>query len=343
MRTLGFKHRVRLIVAVTTITLAFPAVCVSAPTIGGFGVRPAHPNPNIAATRAYFIINAGRGSVRKETVVVTNDSAKPLVLAVDAVDGLTGVTSGVVYANRGVRVHGAGAWVTPAARRVTVPPRSSINVGFTAKIPKGATTGDHVAGIAFQALNKRKSRGHFSVTVVERTVVGIEFEVPGPAAQKIQLYALGLAPLPGTTVPSAVVTLEDVGRRLCQPRLAVAIKGRARATKATRALETILPGDKIAYPFRWPGSLREGSYDVSATTTNCGPQAVMHAVATYLPAHGSANYPSTNLGPTAPLARNGWSWWLYGLIGLGALLLLGLLLRYARRSSGCPPGMGEEG
>lgn len=331
MRMLRFKRLAWLTGAVATTGLTFAAACAAAPTIGGFGVRPAHPNPNVPATRAYFIVHAGPGSVRQETVVVSNDSPKPLVLAVDAVDGLTGVTSGVVYANRGVPIHGAGAWVTPAVRRVIVPARGSIDVGFTVKVPKAAPAGDHVAGIAFQALQGKKSAGHFSVTVVDRTVVGIEFEVPGRATQDIQLYALGLAPLPGTTVPSAVVTLEDAGRKLCQPQLAIAIGGQAGANKATRTLETILPGDKIAYPFRWPGSLREGRYDVSATATRCGPPAVMHVVATYSPAHASSNYPSTNLGPTAPLASNGWSWWLYVLIGLGALLLLGLLLRYARR------------
>jgi Bacterial protein of unknown function (DUF916) len=336
MRTLRFKRLAWLTGAIATIGLAFAAACTSAATIGGFGVRPAHPNPNVPATRAYFIVHAGPGSLRQETVVVTNDSAKPLVLAVDAVDGLTGVTSGVVYANRGVPIHGAGAWVTPAVRRVTVPAHSSLDVGFTVKVPKAAPAGDHVAGIAFQALQGKKSAGHFAVTVVDRTVVGIEFEVPGHATQDIRLFSLALAPLPGTTVPSVVVTLEDVGRKLCQPQLTLAIQGQAGANKATRTLETILPGDKIAYPFRWPGSLREGSYDVSATATRCGPQAVMHAVATYSPAHASSNYPSTNLGPTAPLARNGWSWWLYVLIGLGAFVVLGLLLRYVPRRDARP-------
>jgi hypothetical protein len=330
MRPLGFKIA-RLTGAVATISLTCVAACASAATIGGFGVRPAHPNPNVPATRAYFIVHAAPGSGRHETVVVTNDNSKSLVLAVDAVDGLTGVTSGVVYANRDVPIHGAGAWITPAVRRVTVPARSSINVGFTVQVPKAAPAGDHLGGIAFQALEGRKSAGHFSVTVVDRTVVGVEFEVPGPAAQAIHLFALALAPLPGTRIPSAVVTLEDVGRKLCQPQLTVAIKGQVGGNKATRALETILPGDKIAYPFRWPGSLSEGSYDVSATATRCGPPATMQSVATYSPAHASSNYPSPNIGPTAPLASSGWAWWLYVLIGLGALAGLGLLVRYVRR------------
>jgi len=339
MRTRRFKRLGRLTGAVAAVSLTCTAVCTAAPTIGGFGVRPAHPNPNVPATRAYFIIRATPGSRRHEAVVVTNDSAKPLVLVVDAVDGLTGVTSGVVYANRGVPVHGAGAWVVPAARRITVPRRSSIEVGFTVKTPKGAVPGDHLAGIAFQALRAKKSAGNFSVTVVERTVVGIEFEVPGPATQRIQLFALALAPLPGTTVPSAVVTLEDVARKLCQPRLTVAIKGQGAAKHATQTLGTILPGDRIAYPFKWPGSLSEGSYDVSATATQCGPAAVMHAVAAYSLKSAAASTSNTNLGATAPLARStsGLPWWLYALIGFAVVIAGGLLIRFRRRRTALQP------
>lgn len=317
--------------AAAGVSLAFAAACASAATIGGFGVRPAHPDPNVPATRAYFIVQARRGGVQQETVVVTNDSAKPLALAVDPVDGLTGVTSGVVYENRGMPVSGTGAWVTPAVKRVTVPARSSINVGFRVKVPNDAQPGDHVGGIAFQALKPRKSRGNFSVTVVERTVVGIEFEVPGPASKAIRLHSLALAPLPGTTVPAAIVTLEDVGRKLCHPQLTVAIKGQGATRKATQTLGTILPGDKIAYPFRWPGRLSQGRYDVTGTATRCGPQAVMHATATYSLAGDNSNYPSTNVGPTAPLAHNGWAWWLYVLVGLGALGAIALVVRYTPR------------
>ena len=84
-----------------------------AATIGGFGARPAHFNPNVPATRAYFIRTVPRGGSFTDQVIVTNTAAKPVTLRVYPVDGLTGATSGVVYGNRGVALHGAGLWVTP--------------------------------------------------------------------------------------------------------------------------------------------------------------------------------------------------------------------------------------
>lgn len=328
----GSRRLAALIGVAAALSLAVGAVCASAATIGGFGVRPAHSDPNNPATRAYFIIHARAGSEKREDVMVTNHNATPLVLQVDPVDGLTGVTSGVVYANRGVAVNRDGAWVTPALRRVTVPSHGSIDVGFVVRIPKVATRGDHVAGIAFEGLHPTKSGGSFSVTVVVRTVVGIEVEVSGHATRHLRLFSLALAPLPGTTVPSAVVTLEDDGHILCHPRLKVGIAGQDGGTTVTQTLGTILPGDKIAFPFRWPGALGDGTYDVSAKATDCGPAEAIHTVAAYsltTPATAGRSS-SVGVAPTAPLASasSGWSWWLYVLVGLGGMLAGGVVVRF---------------
>ena len=134
MRTTGQRWLPLVTGAVAAIGLSVAVASASAASICGFGVRPAHADPSNPATRAYFIIHARGGSTRQDAVIVTNGGMKPLVLEVDPVDGLTGVTSGVVYANRGVPVHGAGAWVTPTERRVTVAPRSSTPVDFTVTV-----------------------------------------------------------------------------------------------------------------------------------------------------------------------------------------------------------------
>ena len=333
----AIRLRLASVATVAALGLGLAPGLASAASIGGFGVRPAHPNPRIPATRAYFIIHARRGGSRNKTVVVTNKGSKALVLDVDPVDGLTGVTSGLVYANRGVPIHGAGAWVTPDVRSVTVPARSSIDVGFTVKIPRHARKGDHVAGIAFQGLQPTRSGGSFAVTVAVRTVVGIEVIVRGHATRHLRMFALALAPLPGTTVPSAVVTLEDDGGKLCNPHLAVAITGQNATTKATQKLGTILPGDRIAYPFSWPGALSQGRYKVSARATHCGPPAAMRTVAVYSlkATPGTAAKPGETVAPTTPLASastsTGWSWWLYALVGLGGMLAGVALARIAVR------------
>jgi hypothetical protein len=310
--------------AATAIAIATAAAAASAATIGGFGVRPATFNPDNLATRAYFIIHARGGTVRHEDAIVTNNNDVPLTLEVNAVDGLTGVTSGVVYANRGTASTGAGAWLTPAAGQITVAPDQSVDVGFVVRVPRYAAAGDHLGGLAFESLHPSKSGGAFSVSVVVRTVVGVEIEVPGHATRHLRIYSVALAPLPGTDVPSAVVTLEDDGHKLCHPQLRVSITGQSGSSSVTEKLGTMLPGDKIAYPFRWPGALSEGTYGVAATASDCGPQTTLDSDATYAltrPATAAASSSQT-IGATTPLS-SGWPWWIYVVLALGGGMLGG--------------------
>jgi hypothetical protein len=333
----SYKHRRRRpFGAVAAVTLA--ALLVAAPfsravtpTIDGFSVRPAHPNPSVSASGSYFVLHAKPAGSSHESVVVTNIGAKPLVLAVNAVDGLTGVTSGVVYSNSGAPIHAAGAWVTPAVRQVTVPAMSSVEVGFTVRVPSDARAGDHVAGIAFQALQKRSSSGAFSLTVVDRTVVGIEFVVPGLARPQIALSSLALAPLPGTDVPSAVVTLEDIGLALCQPRLSVTVIDGSAVYTAMQSLGTILPGDKIAYPFRLAGGLTGGSHHVSATASGCGASTTIHTVATYAPAAAAPKPPAASAKSGSSHTSNSEKGWAFVLLGLAAFTVTVARRRLLRR------------
>lgn len=251
----------------------------SAAAIGGFGARPAHYDSGNPATRAYFIRTAPRGGSFTDQVVVSNTAAKQVTLRVYPTDGVTGATSGVVYSNRQTHLKGTGLWVTPAVSRVTVPARSQRTVGFTVHVPGNANPGQHLAGLALEDVHSGTSTGRFSVTEVLRTVVGIEIAVPGPARSRIALDSFAISPITGTAYPSVVVNLSNLGTRLCKPALSIALNGPDGVQRATRHLDTILPGDSIPYPFLWSRSLPAGSYAATITATGCGPRATLHGKA----------------------------------------------------------------
>ena len=240
-----------------------------AQSVGGFGAAPAHSDPSDPATRAYFkpVIRPG-GSLSDE-VLVTSTSSRPVRLIVSAVDGLTGQTSGAVYANREDRVDRAGSWVTPAISSLTLAPHSQQLVAFTVHVPTAAVPGDHLAGIAFENADPIRAGGQFGVTTVVRTVVGVDIDVPGPAVSHIRLSGLGLAALPGLRYATVTIHIGDDGRKLVKPVLTVALEGPSGYHRTLRrALDTILPGDTIAYPFVWPDNLAAGDYVVTVTATN---------------------------------------------------------------------------
>lgn len=317
----------------TACAVAFGAFApvAGAATIGGFGARPAHFNPNNPATRAYFIRTVPRGGRFADSVIVTNSGSKAVTLRVYPVDGLTGVTSGVVYGDRQDRLHAAGLWVTPATSMVTVPADSQITVGFRLRVPSSATVGQHLAGLALEDVHAGKSAGRFSVTEVLRAVVGIEVRVPGPSKSRLSLERFSIAPIQGTRYPSVVVDLANVGTNLCKPALTVALSGPGGLHTATRRLDTVLPGSSIPYPFLWVHALAAGNYNANITATRCGPREVLRGntslgtklVKSTVPATATA---SSSSGSSIP-------WWPIALVGVGGIAIGALFGRRRRGAS----------
>ena len=299
-----------------------------AATIGGFGARPAHFNPQVPASRAYFIRTVSRNGSFTDQVVVTNTAPAPLALRVYPVDGLTGATSGVVYSNRGVALQGAGQWVTPAMSMVTVPANSQTTVGFTLHVPGNAAIGQHLAGLALEDMHTGKSSGRFSVTEVLRTVVGIEVTVPGPSQLHLSLNSFSIAPIEGTTYPSVVVNLSNTGTNLCKPMLAVSLTGPAGVQRATRRLDTVLPGSQIPYPFVWPHPLAAGSYTASISATGCGARQNLHGSASLGAKLVNSTVPSADT--RAPSGGSTIPWWPIALVGFGGIVI-GTLFGRRRR------------
>ena len=161
-----------------------------------------------------------------DDVVVANTGTAPITLLVYPVDGLTGQTTGSVYANRGQPLRRAGAWVAPAVAHITVAAGAQLDVPFTVHVPASATAGDHLAGIAFEDATATVSSGSFRIRQVTREVIGVLVRVPGAAAPRLRLGSLSLQTLPGSGLAAVVVPLANTGGDLCKPKLDVSIGSR---------------------------------------------------------------------------------------------------------------------
>jgi hypothetical protein len=243
--------------------IAVPAAHAAAGT-ASFGIRPGHYDAGDPASRAYFKRTVAAGASFTDDVVVSNGGSTPVTLLVYPVDGLTGQTSGSVYANRGTPRRETGAWLRVGVGRLTVEPGTETTVGFTARVPAGALPGDHLAGIAFEDTNVATSTGRFQVRQVLREVVGVLIRVPGPAQPRLQLGRLSLQTLAGTRLGSVVVGMRNAGRLLCKPWLSVNLTSSALHEDIARQLDTILPGDTIAYPLVLRHGLGRATYAVRA-------------------------------------------------------------------------------
>jgi hypothetical protein len=276
MHTGDARHRTITVLAaaLAAASIALGATVASAASAGGISLRPGHVDPNDLATRAFFKPTMERGSNYSDFVAVTNTSDSPLDLIASAVDGLTGVTSGAVYANRQDPVRKAGAWVQMATPQFTIAPHAERDIAFTVRVPPDAPPGDHLAGLAFENAHPQTSTGSFAVTEVIRSVMGVQVQVPGAAVFHVHVDGVEIQTAPGLGTASVVVTLGNDGLRLGKPSLTVTLDGpRAYHRSVTRQLDTILPGDTIPFPLAWPDTLPVGDYTVTAELSGGGQSA----------------------------------------------------------------------
>jgi hypothetical protein len=326
-------------------TLALAAALVAASAVApaaaaafdGFSAKPAHYDPSDPATRAYFKQRIKPGRRFTASAIVANNGATALHLRVYSVDGLTGVTSGAVYGNRGTRLRKAGRWLRPSVSSITIAPHGTRTVSFSARVPRGTTPGDHLAGLAFESKVPVTDTTHarFKVHEIYRVVIGVEMIVPGPAKPQIALTGTALQALPGTTAASVIVDLANRGGVVCKPRLTVGLRGAGRARSVSRQLDTILPGDAIPYPFAWPSALASGNYVVSVHATGCGRAAsyshVAHAGQRMTAANGRSAWVAA-----APSNDSTPAWMLVAIALTGTLGGLGVASVYARRHRRLP-------
>jgi hypothetical protein len=301
----------------------------------GFGLRPAHSDPRDLATRAYFKRTLKPGDSFGDQVLVSNNNASPMDFLVYPVDGMTGASSGALYANRQDPLKKAGAWVKPEVDRVTVPAHAEKAVAFTVQVPQDASPGDHLAGLAFENANPETSQGQFSVTRILRGVTGILLRVEGQLVKPFQLQIgdLGLRPAaPGTKSASVSIQLANQGQLFGKPYLNVTIDGPSGYHRSIRRqLDSILPGDTIRYAFPWPDSFASGRYHVCVAGGEGDRQQASKCADLTVNLPGGAAGQALN---ALPRVSPGASPWLTAVLFLGGLLLGGLVVAFLSRRRG---------
>lgn len=318
---------------------ATPTAALAAPagSFGdGFGARPIKRGGEEVAA-SYFTLRAKPGDVLNEATVVSNSSDEPIEVRVDGVDGLTGKTSGVVYANRDDRHLETSRWLRPEARRLVVAPRTTEKFRFRLKVPEDAVPGDHLAGLAFQDVHESTSKSRLAVRQVLRVVIGVQITVGDGSPAQAELGKLRIEALPGTNVPSVVLQLRNKGQVLCKPKARVTLTapGGKRKT-AEHQLDTILPGDEIDVPLPFKGALDAGDYRAVADVDGCGAHQHTETSATLAETLSGttpmADPPETKTASAAPSSALLVGVGLAGILG-GAALAVAL---QRRRES--PPG-----
>lgn len=297
----------------------------------GFGVRPIKRHGEEVAP-SYFDLRAKPGERITQSVVMWNSSKQPIRLLIDGVDGVTGTTSGAVYANRDDDRSETSRWIRPSDRRVTLEPGERRKLDFLVRVADEARPGEHLGGLAFQNAHEVTSGSKFAVRQVLRVVLGVHVTIPGGAPARAELGSVALQALPGTQVPAAVLALRNAGELQCKPVVRVALKGGGQQRSVRQQLDTILPGDAIAFPLPLRGRLPAGTYNTTTAVDGCGPhQESTSALTLATSLSGRAPQPTAAADRPEPSPTLLPVWLLVAATGVGIGGGLGIALWWQRR------------
>jgi hypothetical protein len=300
------------------------------------------PRPASGVVLSYFKLSAIRGRASQAgTVILKNQSSRPLRVALSSVVGQTLDTLGSTYAPRGSRRPGPARWLRLGKRKVTLQPGAAEPVPVSVLVPRKARPGDYLAGVSVEALGQKTESGTRGVSIasVVRYVIGVETTVPGARRPKIQFTGARVERQPSAL--SFLLDARNRGNVILQNVAGKALITRGRRTVAKVALGpgTFVTRSSIAYPIPTPREHpREGTvYRVRAYLRYAGGIARLDTLVRFgradarrQQAYGRGKSSGHGSGPAA---------WLIAL--LAAALLYGafmtaLLLRRRREPAASP-------
>ncbi len=180
-----------LALAVLVITALTPFQSVHAIEYGGFGGRPAYPDPTNPRTESIFVHTLSPGEVKEDGIRVVNNSDAEKTFLVYATDSTPSTGGAFACAQQGDVKVTVGSWIALASGEVVVPPGRNEIVPFTISIPENAAVGEHNGCILVQ--EKKDATGGAGVNIAVRTGLRVVVTVPGQITRKLSVVGFVIA------------------------------------------------------------------------------------------------------------------------------------------------------
>ncbi|MFD9218870.1 hypothetical protein ACFWDI_02280 [Streptomyces sp. NPDC060064] len=236
--------------AVAVLLCALCGLC--APAAWASGEPTWTAEPAAGGGRPYIYMEGVPGTVLEDRLSVTNRDAKPLAVRLRSADMVN--TAGGAPAVRGARQSkDAGTWITLAANRVTVPPRTRAEVPFSVTVPPGALPGDHPGAVVAESGGRAAG-------------VRIQLRVSGPTLAALTVEDVSVS---GGAIRYSLV---NRGNTALTPRVAFRADGLFGQVlrRAPRTLPVeLLPAQRVRITEKWtdPPPLNKVTVHIEATAS----------------------------------------------------------------------------
>ncbi|HUA95309.1 MAG TPA: DUF916 domain-containing protein [Acidimicrobiales bacterium] len=309
-RVLGFLVPVAGVAAAVALLLPGP-MPASAAGNGKFSLAPVSLG---TTTRTVFTPLLTAGQTSKDSLVVVNETSKPITLELYAADAYTARNGQFAVQPNFKPKKAMGAWIHLPISQVTVPARGGEEVPFSYNPPGNVAPGDYAGGImAEEKTGTVDRKGTLRLQELQAVGSAVFGQVAGPLHPRLDVSAVSVSvhttfasQFGGSVDATVTYSVTNTGNETLSPTVTVSLSpllGGGPAPKRVK-LPQILPGSTVTFAKTFDGVVPFGSLSATVTADAPGAKATGTASAVVIP---------------------------WGLVAIVALVILALLLRRRRR------------
>jgi len=184
-------QKIFLILMMVALAIGLGPTAVLALSAGGVGVTPSPNSSQSRIKNSWFVYEVDPGTTIEDIVRVVNTSSDEMKVNLEGLDAFSTSDGAFALTDDESKNQDIGKWITLTEKKLTLPPKSQIDVKFTVAVPVEAEVGDHMGGITVQKDTTEPeatiSAGGAKVSVTTRVGARMYLTVKGNIIRDLQL------------------------------------------------------------------------------------------------------------------------------------------------------------
>jgi Bacterial protein of unknown function (DUF916) len=215
---------------------------------------------------SFYQLLLAPGASVEQSVVITNQNAKAVLVDISGVDATTGASTGASYGSPGSKPRSIGAWISVEQRQIQLAPGERRTIAFRIDVPRDATAGQHLAGLSIavpksdapRAAKPGTNQAAFEVSLQAQRVIAVEVDIAGPRAP--ELVVSGARPVAHGDSIDIELAIENRGNAFARGRGVLAVPDTG--LRSEFPIDTFVSRTSIKMLIPWTRSARSGDHKV---------------------------------------------------------------------------------